>query len=278
MFSISTARRRVSTKLLTGTAALALAATGLGLAAPAIATPSSPVQAFVETGSFTADPVNAISAGWWGHEGAGRTGTSVFSLDGKGSAPSPTSTTLAAQLALIGPDATVNNLHVAFVLTSSDGSAEKPTVIAGETVGQAFQWFDASSVAHSLAGNPNSNDYVDALSTETSYNAWFNAGQPVYGFDDNLVAHDAALPGDPVSGAHAIGTSILNTWAAGAHISLVYYVSTANNANNEPIVTVGPDGHAETAWMPFTTVAMPSDHSRDPVGSTFAASYDTVRT
>lgn len=278
MYSISIVRRRVSTKLLTGTAAIALAVVGLGITAPAIATPSSPVQPFIETGSFTADPANAISAGWWGHEGAGKTGTSVFSLDGKGSAPTPTSTTLAAQLAKIGPDATVNNLHVAFVLTSADGSAEKPTVTPGETVGQAFHWFDASSVAHSVAGNTNSNDYVDALSTETSYNAWFNAGQPVYGFDDNLVAHDAAAPGNPVSGPHAIGTSILNTWAAGTHVSVVYYVSTANNANNEPIVTVGPDGHAETAWMPFTTIAMPSDHSRDPVGSSFPSSYDSVRT
>lgn len=279
MFPISQVSRRMSTKLLTGTAAIALAATGLGVTAPAFAAPASPVQAFVETGGFTADPANAISNGWWGHEGAGRTGTSLFSLDGLGSAAPPaTSTTLAAQLAKIGPDATVNNLHVAFVLTSADGSAEKPTVTAGETVGQAFQWFDASGVGHSIAGNTQSNDYVDALSTETSYNAWFNAGQLPYGFDDNLVAHDATQPGDPVSGSHAIGTSILNTWAAGTHVSLVYYVSTQNNANNEPIVTVGPDGKAETAWMPFTTVAMPTDHSRDPIGSSFPSSYDTVRT
>ncbi|MGN6722999.1 MAG: Ig-like domain repeat protein, partial [Marmoricola sp.] len=221
---------------------------------------------------------NAISNGWWGHEGAGKTGTSMFSLDGLGSAVAPpTSATLAAQLAKIGPDATPSNLHVAFVLTSADGSAEKPTITAGETVGQAFQWFDASGVGHSIAGNNQSNDYVDAVSTETSYNGWFNAGQKPYGFDDSLVAHDAADPGDPVS-AHPIGTSILNTWPAGTHVSLVYYVSTSNNANNEPIVTRGSDGKAETAWMPFTTVAMPTDHSRDPLGSTFPSSYDTVRT
>jgi hypothetical protein len=278
MFSISHVSRRRSAKLVTGTVALALAATGLGMTAPAIAAPASPVQAFIETGGFTANPANAISTGWWGHEGAGMTGTSMFSLDGLGGATPPaTQATLNAQLAKIGPDATANNLHVAFVLTSSDGSAEKPTVTAGQTVGQVFQWFDASGVGHSIAGNTQSNDYVDALSTESSYNSWFLAGQKPYGFDDNLVAHDAAEPGNPVS-AHPIGTSILNTWAAGTHVSLVYYVSTANNANNEPIVAVGPDGKAETAWMPFTTVGMPADHSRDPLGSTFPSSYDSVRT
>ncbi len=265
-------------KLVAGTAACAVAATVLSLASPAIAATSTPVAPIIETGSFTADPAHAVTTGWWGHEGAGRNGTSIFSLDGKGSAPATTSATVAAQLAKIGPDATIDDLHVAFVLTSADGSTESPTVTAGETVGQAFQWFDASTVGGSIAGNNQSNDYVDALSTETSYNAWFNAGQLTYGFDDNLVAHDATQPGNPVSGAHAIGTSILNTWAAGTKVSMVYYVSTSVNANNEPIVTVGPDGHAETAWMPFTTVALPTDHTRDPVGTSFAASYDTVRT
>ncbi|MCW2854416.1 MAG: Ig domain protein [Marmoricola sp.] len=265
-------------KLVAGTAACAVAATVLGLTSPAVAAPASPVPVLVETGGFTADPVNAITTGWWGHEGAGRTGTSVFSVDGKGSAGSTTSQTLAAQLAKIGPDATVGDLHVAFVVTSADGSAEKPAVSAGETVGQAFTWFDAATLGGSEAGNASSNDYVDALSTETSYNAWFNAGQLTYGFDDNLVAHDATQPGNPVSGAHAIGTSILNTWPTGTNVSMVYYVSTTTNANNEPIVTVGPDGHAETAWMTFTTAGLPSDHSRDPVGSSFPASYDSVRT
>ncbi|MGN6723506.1 MAG: hypothetical protein ACTHJM_12925, partial [Marmoricola sp.] len=104
MFPIWQVRRRMSAKLVTGTVALALTATGLGMTAPAIAAPASPVQAFIETGSFTANPANAISNGWWGHEGAGKTGTSMFSLDGLGSAVAPpTSATLAAQLAKIGP-------------------------------------------------------------------------------------------------------------------------------------------------------------------------------
>lgn len=293
MFSLSSLGRRGSTKVLTGTVALALASTVVGITGPAFASlPASPVQGFIETSGFTADPANAISSGWWGHEGAGKTGTSYFSLDGKGSASTVDATSLAAQLAKIGPDATVDNVHVAFVLTSADGSAERPAVTAGETVGQAFTWFDASSIGGGLAGNTTDHDYVDALSTDASYNAWFNAGQPVYGFDANLKAVDATgtpctytvgsttcgTTGAPLSGAHAIGTSILNTWASGTNVSLVYYVSTANNANNEPIVTVGPDGHAETAWMPFTTVGMPSDHSRDPIGSSFPSSFDSLRT
>lgn len=281
MFSLpsaSRASRRPSAKLTAGTAIAAVAATVLGFSAPSVAAPASPVRVFTETGGFTAESANAISAGWWGHEGSGRSGSTVFSLDGGGGSGQPNSTTLAAQLAKIGPDATLDDLHVAFVLTSSDGSAEKPAVSAGQTVGQVFHWFDASTTSSSLAGNNNANDYVDALSTEASYNAWYNAGQPVYGFDNNLVAHDAAAPGDPASGPHAIGTSILNTWPAGTNVSLVYYVSTSVNANNEPIVAVGPDGHAETAWVPLTTVALPADHSQDPVGSTFSSSYDTVRT
>lgn len=266
-------------KLVAGTAACAVAATVLSLASPAIAATTTPIRAMIETGTFSADPVNAITTGWWGHEGVGRNGNSIFSLDGKGSAAATTSATIAAQLAKIGPDATLDNLHVAFVLTSADGSAEKPAVTAGENVGHAFTWFNAATVGSSSeSGNNQSNDYVDALSTETSYNAWFAAGQLTYGFDDNLVAHDATQPGNPVSGAHAIGTSILNTWPAGTKVSMVYYVSTSVDGNNEPIVTVGPDGHAETAWMPFTTVALPTDHTRDPVGTSFPASYDTVRT
>jgi len=287
MFSISIARRRQSMKLLAGAAATAIAATTFGLTAPAFAAPASPVRPIIETGSFTGDPANAITNGWWGHETSGATGSSIFSFDAKGTAASP-SAGLAAQLAKIGPDATVNNLHVAFVLTSADGSAEKPAISAGETVGSAFTWFDASAAGHSISGTTSINDYVDALSTETSYNAWYNAGQPVYGFDANLHATDSAgtpctpgtggcgTNGAPLSGAHAIGTSILNTWPANTNVSLVLYVSTSTNANNEPIVKAGTDGHAESIWMPFTTVAQ--THDRDPVGSTFPASYDSIRT
>lgn len=275
--SASSASRRLSAKLIAGTAAAAVAATVLGVTAPATAAPTSPVRVFTESGGFTAEPANALTTGWWGHEGAGHAGSTIFSIDGGGGSGAPTSQTLATQLAKIGPDATIDDLHVAFVLTSADGSAEKPTISAGETVGQAFHWFDASTLSGSVAGNTNTNDYVDALSTEASYNAWFNAGQPVYGFDDNLVAHDAAAPGDPVSGAHAIGTSILNTWSAGTHISLVYYVSTSVNANNEPIVTAGTDGKAETAWVPLTTAALPTDHTQDPTTG-LTTGYDTVRT
>ncbi|BBH16981.1 hypothetical protein Back2_12680 [Nocardioides baekrokdamisoli] len=280
MFSNPLADRRRKAGLVAGTAAFALAAAVLGAASPAMAAPASPLQVFMEGASATFDPANAVTAGWWGHEGAGRTDSSFFSLDGKGSAASATPTSLAAQLAKIGPDAASDgsNVFVAYVTTSADGSAEKPTISAGETVGQAFGWFDGSTFDGALSGNSAANDYVDTVSTDASYTAWHNAGSPVVGYDASLTPIDAAAPGAPPSGAHALGKSILNNWPAGANISLVYYVSNATAANGEPIVQAGADGKAETAWMPFTTVAMPTDHSRDPINTAYPASYDTLRT
>lgn len=282
MSSTSVASRRRSAKIVTGTAAFALAATVLGTASSAMAAPAAPISVFVETGSSgaTFDPSNAIGTGWWGHEGAGKTGSSFFSLDGKGSAASVTSTTLGTQLAKIGPDAAPDgsNVYVAYVLTSSNGTAEKPTITAGETVGQAFAWFDGSTFDGSLSGNSAATDYVNTISTDASYTAWHNAGSPVVGYDATLTPIDAVAPGAPPSGAHALGKSMLDNWAADTNVSLVYYVSNATAANGEPIVQAGADGKAETAWMPFTTVAMPADHSRDPIGSSFPASYDSIRT
>ena len=38
-------------------------------------------------------------------------------------------------------DSAFGNLRVAFVATSDDGSAEKPSVTASESAGDAFTWF-----------------------------------------------------------------------------------------------------------------------------------------
>ncbi|MGN6723503.1 MAG: beta strand repeat-containing protein [Marmoricola sp.] len=261
-------RRR---RIVAGALALAIPTAILATATTANAYAPTPgaAEIILEAGSLTGAGANALPSGWWGHEGSAHSQSTYFSLNTTGS-------TLAATLAKIGPDATASNLHTAFVVNPTTANV-KPAITAGETVGQAYQWFDASGFGHSLAGNTQQNDYVDAVSTEASYNAWFNAGQPVYGFDNNLNAIDAAAPGAPLSGSHAIGKSILNNWPAGTQIGVVYYVSNANNANNEPIVLADSTGHAEAAYVPLTTVALPAAHSQDPAAG-FPASYDTIRT
>lgn len=261
-------RRR---RIVAGALALAIPTAIFATASTANAYAPTPgaAEIILEAGSLTGSGANALPSGWWGHEGASHNLSTYFSLNTTGS-------TLAQTLAKIGPDATASNLHTAFVVNPTSSNV-KPAITAGETVGQAYQYFDASGFGHSLAGNTQTNDYVDAISTEASYNAWFNAGQPVYGFNDQLQAIDAAAPGAPLSGSHAIGTSILNTWPAGTQIGVVYYVSNANNANNEPIVLADSTGHAEAAYVPLTTVALPADHSQDPATG-FPSSYDTIRT
>ncbi|MCW2854419.1 MAG: hypothetical protein JWR52_34 [Marmoricola sp.] len=262
-------RRR---RIVAGALALAIPTAILATATAASAHAPTPgaAEIILEAGSLTGSGANALASGWWGHEGAAHSQATFFSLNTSGS-------TLAATLAKIGPDATAGNVTVAFVQNPTLANV-KPTVTAGETVGQAYQWFDASTFGASLSGNTSQNDYVDAISTNASYSAWFAAGQPTYGFDNNLNAIDAAAPGAPLSGAHAIGKSILNNWPAGTTIGLVYYVSDGTDpSNNEPTVKVGPGGVAEAAYVPLTTAALPADHSKDPAAG-FPASYDTVRT
>lgn len=261
-------RRR---RIVAGALALAIPTAIFATATSANAYAPTPgaAEIILEAGSLTGSAANALPSGWWGHETATHNKSTVFSLNLNGGS-------LASTLAKIGPDATSSNVYVAFVQSPSSTNV-KPSVTAGETVGQAYQWFDASTFGGSLSGNTNQNDYVDAISTDASYNAWFNAGQPVYGFNNNLQAIDATAPGAPLSGSHAIGTSILNTWAAGTNIGLVYYVSDGTAANNEPTVKADSSGHAEAAYVPLTTVALPSDHSQDPATG-FPSSYDTLRT
>jgi hypothetical protein len=226
-----------------------------GGAAFAHEAPGSPVEVFVDsTGS--ADLADAIQNGWWGHEGGAPgtgTGTSVLDLNGSDS-----------DLASTFPD--LSKIRVAFVTTSSDGSAEHPAVSAGESAGDAFTWFMDAGLQTGLNGNTNPNDSVNTVSTGAEFNAWDTAGQPVQGYDNNLVSHDVTAPGTPVSTAPK-GKSILNRWATGAHVSMVFYATTgAVDAHGQPIVAVGSDGHAITAYMPFTTVAKPSDAVRTSAG------------
>src|SRR5262249_16958257 len=100
---------------------------GTALAGAAPAPPPPPERLFLET-DLTGNPSNAITQGLWGHEGVARDQGTFFSLDASDGNGTINDTTLAAALAKIGPDATVDNIRVAFVATSADGSAEQPTV------------------------------------------------------------------------------------------------------------------------------------------------------
>jgi hypothetical protein len=242
-------------------AAAAVAALPLGIVAmtgsPASAheAPGSPVEVFVDS-TASADLADAIQNGWWGHEGANDgTGTAPSFPDVNGSDPDFTS---------LFPDP--SKIRVAFVTTSADGSAEHPAVSAGQSVGQVFGWFMDAGLQTGLNGTSATNDSVNVVSTGAEFNAWDTAGQPVQGFDDSLVLHDVTAPGNPVSTAPK-GKSILNRWAAGSHVSLVFYATTgAVDAHGQPIVAVGADGHAITAYMPFTTVQKPGDSIRTSAG------------
>lgn len=258
-------------RVLAGAIAVAIPAAILATASPASAYAPTPgaAEIMLEANTQTDLGANALANGWWGHETATHNKATFLSLNSSG-------TTLAAVLAKIGPDATAANLNVAYVVNPGIGNV-RPTIAAGETAGQAYGWFDGSTFGSSYSGNTAQNDYVDTVSTDASYNAWVNAGSPVVGYDNNLTPIDAAVPGAPASGSHALGKSILNNWAAGTNIGLVFYVSNTTASNGEQVVLAGSDGKAEAAYVPLTTVALPADHSQDPTAG-LPANYDTIRT
>jgi len=247
--------------------------------ADAIKPPGSRVAVQLETGASPSyDPANAITSGWWGHEGGANngtgTGTTFLSVDASDGAGTLNETTFAAMLAAMGTD-DPSKVYFAIVPTSGDGSAEHPTVTAGENAAEAFNWILYQNLGGPLNGNANANDSVTTVSTLSQVTAWVGAGQPVQGFDSSLVLHDSTAPGNPVSTAPK-GKSILNNWPAGTQLSLVAYVINGFDtdlANQVPLVADDGTGHAKTAWMPFTTVAKPGDALRTSAGYQVAGPY-----
>lgn len=276
MSTSSTPRRVRLRRTTVGVAAVAvplafMAVTG----APAQAfAPNGGAEVFHEVDNLTGVTSNAIVDGYWGHEGAAKNGGTVYSIGADNGTGSVDDTTTAAALAKIGPDATINNLRVAYVLTSGNGSAEQPTVTDGEKVGQAFTWFTDSGIGSVINGNNQVTDYGTILSTQAQYDGWVAAGKHPQTFNANLVALDGDL--GTVS-AHPLGSSIFNTWADGTHISEVYYVAGDPTADGENTVKQGPDGKAEVAWQELVVHKLPADHSKDPT-SGLPDNYDTVRT
>jgi hypothetical protein len=242
-----------------GVAALAVAALPIGIMAatmgPASAheAPGSPVEAFVAT-SGTGSLTNAIQNGWWGHEGgAGGAGTlsSVLDLN-------------IADSDFAGLFSNLDNVRVAFVQTSADGSAEKPNVTAGQSVGDAYPWFMDAGFEQTLNGDSSATDFVQTVSTKSEFNTWFDGGQPLQGYNSSLQMIDI---GPNTVAAKPQGKSILNRWVAGSNISMVFYESTgAVDTHGEPVMKVGSDGKAISAYMAFTTVAKPGDAVRTSAG------------
>ena len=224
-----------------------------GSPASAHEAPGSPVEVFVDSNA-SANLGDALQHGWWGHEGGADNGAgslpSYFDLNGSD-----------VDLASTFPD--LAHVGVAFVTTSADGSGERPSVAVGQTVDQVFPWFMDAGVQTGLNGNTNANDSVNIVSTGAEYDSWFGAGQPLQGFNNNLQMIDI---GPNTVSATPQGKSILNRWASGAQVSLVFYQTTGATVNGKPVVARGADGKAITAYMPFTAVQKPGDAVRTSAG------------
>ena len=270
-------RRWTSRAAAAAVAALALSTLALQGPAEAFKPDGSRAEVMLETGDVTADPANAITSGWWGHEGSSGpsgTGSTYLSLNGANGAGVVDDASIAALLSAMGTT-DLSNIFYAVVPTSADGSNEAPSVAVGENAAEAFDWVTTSNFGTAWSGSSAANDSVVTVSTLSQVTAWVAAGRPVQGYDSSLVLHDVTAPGNPVSTAPQ-GTSILNTWPAGTDLSLVAYVANGMDPdldNQVPIVARDGSGKAKTAWIPFTTVASPTSALRTSAGYQLSGPY-----
>lgn len=225
----------------------------------------SRAEVIIETGTKgpIGDPGYAVVKGWWGHEGGHHTGTTYFSLNAADSHGVVTYASVAALHHALLDGGSFGSIRVAFVPFSSDGSNERPVVHAGEPAGDAFKWWSDMGMGSGVGGSNSATADGAFISTQQQWDKFWQAGRPVQAFDKNLVLHDVS------SGAVSRtpeGTSILNTWPAGTKISVVLYVSSGYSKELEPLVKVGPDGRALTAWMTIRTVAKPGDPTASSAG------------
>lgn len=242
-----------------GAAALAvLIALGATPAAHADVSKPDGGKIFLEGGQVTGDPAKAISDGVWGREGKAGTGPTFVSGDFTDSAGKVTDAAQKFWLKRFGVS-DFNNLGVAFVRASKDGSTERPAVGKGKNAGEVFEWFTEIGVTTGLVvADGKFTDGGTVVHTLAEYRDWVRNGKPEQLFDRNLVAHDVLTAGEPVS-AHPAGASILNRWKAGERISLVVFGFDGYDADGVPIVNVDDDGRAKTAWVTFETQASPAD-------------------
>lgn len=246
MRSTFTRRRRV----VAGLAAAAIPTAFLALAPVAnAANPTgSNYELFFET-DLTGDPANKIvGGGRWGHEGASHLDATTISGDLTDGG--------AALAAAFG--GSTDNFALVFVPTSANGTAEEPVVTPGQTVADAYPYFTEIGFATSMQGSSNAgNDQVLLVSTAAEWADWTADGKPAQlASSTDLILHDAVRPGAPVS-AHPKGKSILNRWAAGQNVSAVIVKTTGSFVNGIPVID-SSTGHAEAAWVPFTTAVDPA--------------------
>ena len=255
--------------------ALALASTVTSVVAlsstPAHAEPpqGSLAEVILETGDTTGNPYAAILDGWWGHEagkGPDGTGSTFISLNAADSSGEVTTESIAALHEALNDGGTFDNVRVAFVPASPDGSNERPQVSEGESASEVFQWFANLGMGSALAGVVDASDPVTTVSTAAEYDKWWDSGRPLQGYTDALDVLDVANDGATRPAPAPQGRSILNRWPAGERISLVLYVSDGLDDRQVPTVAVGPDGKALTAWLTFRTVAAPSNPARSSAG------------
>ena len=257
---------RLSKLIATATAAVITATVGgVACGADAAAPHGSAAEVIFETGPKgpLADPGYAVVNGWWGHEGSAHTGTTYFSLNGAGGNGVVSTASIAALHQALDDGGSFENLRLAFVPASADGSTERPQVHKGEVAGDAFKWWTDMGMGSGVAGSAGPTDYGTFVSTQYQWDAFWRQGRPVQAFDSHLVLHDVATGG--VSTAPE-GTSILSAWPAGTKISVVLYASDGYNNALEPTVKVGPDGRAVSAWLTIRTVAKPGDAVRTSAG------------
>jgi hypothetical protein len=231
----------------------------------------------IEWGDQTALPGAAKSSGWWGHEGgvgpAGAQST-VLSMDASNANGQLDVAGLKAKL---GTDDT-DKIYYAIVPFSADGSNERPGVTAGQNAGQAFPAgtrFLDRVFGGTINGSAAANDFGVTVSTLPQLTDYVAAGMPLQDYDTSLHLHDIQAPGSPVSPTPQ-GTSIYSTWAAGTHLSLVAYVVAGLDpavGNQIPVMAVGADAKAKSAWLSFTTVASPTSAVRTSAGYITEGAY-----
>ncbi|WP_182377530.1 Ig-like domain-containing protein [Nocardioides sp. WS12] len=242
-------------------AALTLASVAVTAAEPAAHAanpPGSNIELFLEpTVGDYGNPANKIvGGGFWGHEGVARDKPTVFSadlLDGG-----------TAFLSAFNTD-NADNFAVVFVPTSTDGSAEEPTVTPGQTIAEVYPYFTDRGFLSAIQGNPANlvQDSVLTVSTKAEYDAWVTDGKPLQQTSSaDLVTkdvfHGTAQHDPPIVAVAPKGKSILNRWAAGVAMSAVLVKTTgAFDAHGVPIVDA-TTGHAEAAWLPFVTKLDPA--------------------
>jgi hypothetical protein len=259
-------------------AAAAVIAAGLLSAPAAVLAPAqatapdgSLAELILETRDVTGQPAAASLQGWWGHEGGRQDkglGSTYLSLDASDGHGVVDDQSIAAVHAALHDGGSFDDLRVAFVPYSADGSNERPRVTRGENAGEAFRWFADLGFGSALNGNMNRNDFVNWVSTADEYSAWWKAGRPVQAFDDGLKVRDVVDHDRTRPAAAPQGASLLDRWPAGTKVSLVFYVSDGVDPQmpQVPTVKVGPDGRALTAWLTFETVASPTNPARTSAG------------